>query len=384
MSTTLRMCEIVTKLVDENGNQYIDIDNIDEILNSKRCIDKYARIIHDRDVDIETGRKVDEHIHIVLHFDSPQHVDNIAKWFNVSPNFVNRIKGRFVDCVKYLTHANAPQKYQYDIEDVVANFDVLEYIINNPKGGQDLDNILARILSGEIREYNKTTEIDNMLLVKKAKFINEAFKVRQEYMETTQKDRCMECIYITGEAGAGKTTYARELATKIGLDYYVSSGSNDVLDGYRQQPCIILDDIRATSLRLSDLLKLLDNNTVSTINSRYKNKYVQAELIIITTVLSMDDFYQAIFSNSDEPITQLKRRCKTYIQMTKDNIFYSCYDANISDYGEPKIYRNSIIKKFESQTNQDNNTRFILPELEEINNDSVDFIDIENNATPFV
>ncbi|MGM8317295.1 AAA family ATPase, partial [Clostridium perfringens] len=82
----------------------------------------------------------------------------------------------------------------------------------------------------------------------------------------------MECYFVTGKSGTGKTTYAKQLAKEKGYSVYISSGSNDVLDSYQGQDCIILDDLRPSCMGLSDLLKMLDNNTSSTVKSRYKNK----------------------------------------------------------------------------------------------------------------
>ena len=82
----------------------------------------------------------------------------------------------------------------------------------------------------------------------------------------------MECIYITGSSGSGKTTLARKIAESHGLAYFISSGSNDIMDGYGQEPCLIVDDIRPSVLGLSDLLKMLDPHTACSVGSRYKTK----------------------------------------------------------------------------------------------------------------
>ena len=93
----------------------------------------------------------------------------------------------------------------------------------------------------------------------------------------------MNCIFITGASGTGKSTYAKQIASENNLSVYISSGSNDVLDDYQGQDCIILDDLRPSCMGLSDLLKMLDNNTASTVKSRYKNKVLECKMIIITT-----------------------------------------------------------------------------------------------------
>ena len=91
---------------------------------------------------------------------------------------------------------------------------------------------------------------------------------------------------------------------------------------------------------------MLDNNTACTIKSRYKNKFLNCELIILTTVLDIDTFYKNVFSENDEPITQLKRRCGTYIQMDEKNISVSIWDSKLMHYTAPVIYKNSILVKY--------------------------------------
>lgn len=71
---------------------------------------------------------------------------------------------------------------------------------------------------------------------------------------------------------------------------------------------------------------MLFYNVASTVKSRYKNKYVNCDLVILTTVLDIDTFYKNVFAENDEPITQLKRRCQTYIKMWEDSIEISVWD----------------------------------------------------------
>lgn len=89
-----------------------------------------------------------------------------------------------------------------------------------------------------------------------------------------------------------------------------------MLDDYKGQDCVILDDLRAYDVNFSSLLKLLDNHTQSMVRARYHNKFLECKLMIITTSKSMEELFRDLPGSDNEDITQLRRRCKLYIKMT--------------------------------------------------------------------
>uniref|UniRef100_UPI00054CC3C0 Rep family protein n=1 Tax=Chrysanthemum yellows phytoplasma TaxID=238674 RepID=UPI00054CC3C0 len=319
----LRICELVI------NKNLITKTKIETILESKKkAIQNYAYILHDKDIyqnDKEAqlnGKKVGDikapHWHIYLRFNNAYDTKNIAKWFNTEDNFVSKIKGRFSDALMYMIHANRSDKYQYDEKEVVSNFDwksEAQQDIFNRKYKMDarLKDILLKIDSGEIKEYNINDNINILENNIYSAAIEKAFKFR--IRDLKKKVRQMECVFITGMSGSGKSTLAKKIAKDKGYNAYVSSGSNDILDDYCGEECIILDDLRSYCLGLSDLIKMLDNNTSSSVKSRYKNKVLECQLIIITTIKSIDDFFDDIFKDKDESIIQLKRRCKFHIKI---------------------------------------------------------------------
>ena len=374
---SVRSCEIVSRLYNDEGEVLFDMEKLSDVLKAKsHIIKEYAFIIHDKDVyteaderknpDHKEGEFKPAHIHLLLRFErkQPQNTKFICKWFEVPENFVSKINSTFEDAVLYLAHINAPDKAQYDVEEITANFDI-QSVIDNVENKSKLQEIISRILDGEIREYNKTIEIESMLLVypDTARLIDNAFKVRAEYLQATHTTRNTTCIYICGSAGVGKTTLAKKIADSKNLDYFVSSGSNDIMDGYCQQPCLILDDIRPSCLGLSDLLKLLDPYTASSIKSRYKNKYLNCELIIITSVLPIEEFYHNVFEHENEPINQLKRRCKVYINVSADLINIRFWDDLNMRYSKPTTYINDLLLQFEMEKLSD--TRSNKEKIEE-------------------
>lgn len=190
-----------------------------------------------------------------------------------------------------ISHKNASEKYQYLEESVKSNFDFKKEA--EIKQSREADKarkaeLVDLITSGLIREYNYTEYITPQEYDKFKKTIDNAFNYRRDKLEGS--DRNMKCIYVCGDAGTGKTTWAKDFAQRNKYSYYISSGSNDLLDNYKGQDCLILDDIRPNYIDVSDLLKLLDNHTNSTVRSRYKNKMLECKVVIITTSLSMEVF----------------------------------------------------------------------------------------------
>ena len=143
----------------------------------------------------------------------------------------------------------------------------------------------------------------------------------------------MNVMYLFGEAGTGKTTWAKVLAKQKGYSVFVSGSSNDPLEGYMGQECIILDDVRGSDWKINDLLKMLDNNTNSLVKSRYNNKLLNdCKLMILTSVQSIEDLYSNLKEHESEPIEQLKRRCTDMIEFTPTSMNMFIYNPEIKEY----------------------------------------------------
>lgn len=111
MGLSLKKCEIVTN-VDQ-----LRVD-LQETFMKYTTIKQWAYIIHDRD-------DTRPHYHILLSFDRASvDLEQIAKWFDVPPQFVSKIKTKWARALEYLTHSGPgdEHKYQYPESDVKANF----------------------------------------------------------------------------------------------------------------------------------------------------------------------------------------------------------------------------------------------------------------------
>ena len=330
----LRHCEIVC-----------DVDkmpvDIQETIMKYKTIKQWAYIVHDKD-------DTRPHYHIYLNFGkSSVDTSMVGKWFGLADNFVNKIQGRKTDMLEYLTHGNESQKhkYQYSPSEVISNFD-FEVEIEESK------------IIGDFKMYSYAQQIayiNTLPIFEKAKAFTQLKKLWELECQclTLQTDRNMKVVFVTGKGGTGKTTYAKKMLERLNLDYCVSSSSNDPFQDYMGQRAMILDDLRDRSFELEDLLKILDNNTKSSVKSRFNNKVFNGEMIVVTSSVPLHYWYSRYKTkNNEESLEQLYRRIGCYIFVSTDVV--KVYDDGVDENGRPKgtptTIPNEIVKKYKTQT----------------------------------
>lgn len=367
----LKMCEIST-----------DVDKLKVDLQATfmkyTTIKKWAYIIHDKD-------DTRPHYHIALHFGGAS-VDTkqVAEWFQLAymdkdgnehtgEQFVERIKcKRWSGVVTYLVHGQDSQKnkYQYPISEVHANFDIETEIANE------------KIL-GNFEQYSYAQQlqyVNGLPLSEKAQAFSKLRKLWELQCQilTLNTDRQIQVIFITGKGGTGKTYYAKKLLASQGYDFCVSSSSNDPFQDYMGQKSIILDDMRDTAFEFEDLLKLLDNNTSSSVKSRFSNKVFNGEMIVITSPVPLIFWYKQLQYDKNDTLQQLYRRISCYVVVTETEI--TVYDNGLDNYGKPQglgqVFKNELAeKKKESKPKVDFKSMF-----GKICESSVDDVDIFNSS----
>lgn len=322
---TMRRCEIVCD-VDK-----INVD-IQQVCAKYSTIKQWAYINHDKD-------DTRPHYHIMLFFDYPVDIEEIARWFDIAPNFICRIKGSRTDALSYLIHRNESHlwKYQYNPDEVHANFDWLTEIE------------AARVI-GDFTSYSYARQIKFIESIKDTKrraqassLLERLWRQHCKFLSLTSH-RDLQVVFIEGAAGTGKTYYAQKFCKAAGRDYFVSGASNDIFDGYAGQAAVILDDLRDENFRrLEELLKILDNNTGSTVRSRYFNVTLCCDLIIITSVVPLREWYCEYKECKFDNLQQLYRRISNYLIITKEEIrIYSELDSCGRPIGTATIFQNEV------------------------------------------
>lgn len=323
----LRQMEIVT----DKDKLKVDIQST---CMKYKTIKQWAYILHDKD-------DTRPHYHIYLNFgNSSCDTALVATWFDIGENFISKVKGRKTDMLLYLTHGNATQKnkHQYAPEEVKANFDFVTEIKNAEIIG-DFD----RFSYAEQLQY-----VNKLPVSEKVKEYARLEKLWKLYCQTAllNAERKIDVVFICGKAGTGKTYYAKKMLRKMGYDFCVSSSSNDPFQDYLGQKAIILDDLRDRSFEnMEDLLKILDNNTSSSVRSRFTNKVFNGKIIVITSTVPICYWYPLMRCNRNDSLDQLYRRITCYIEVSKDTV--TVYNDGLGNDGKPKglgvIYNNELI-----------------------------------------
>lgn len=311
----------------------------------KAPIKRWAFCLHDKD-QYEDGSLKEMHIHIMMEFRSNQEPEFIAKWFNEEPQYIEKNHHKrfaFENMCSYLVHETptADGKYHYPDEEVKANFDFHAYMEQIRTGVQKaekkkhpIQDVLELICADKIPRLKIGQHLTDMDRIRYRKDIERAYKIRDERL-MTMTDRNMKVIYLYGLSGTGKTTFRKMLGKQKGYDVFISGSSNDPLEGYQGQECIILDDVRGSDWKINDLLKLLDNHTNSLVKSRYSNKMMtECKMIILTSVMDIDELYSNLQNNDNEPIIQLQRRCPVKMQFTPSTCITYQWNQEMGRYDE--------------------------------------------------
>lgn len=312
-ASSIRSCEIIL---------YPPVADIEKVLSviRERSVKEYACILHDKD-------EKKPHIHCMMWLHNPTPTENVIKWFDglgVTSQNLGRIKSR-KGALAYLTHANRPQKAQYDISLVARSENIKEELETATKEAlrkREIRALCDMVALGTKSPRTLYNSLDGVEIRENRKLIDDSVNARLLKSSTIEvKD--MKVFYIVGPAGSGKSTLARWLAAQFSTEApYISSSSNDPLQDYLLEPVIILDDLRGESFKFSDLLKLLDNYVPSSVKCRYKNKAIDAKYLIITSTRRPEQLYNENVFTKDDNLDQLKRRIQAVYSIDKDGCVY--------------------------------------------------------------
>ena len=316
---------------------------IDEIYNSliQEGAERIAWVKHDKDIN------TDVNYHVMMTFKNARYINHIAKIIGDKPQYIEcKAHKTANDGFSYLIHRteSSRHKHQYNENEVIANFDypalmrkIEKQMEKNTK--KTKVNILldafrdGNISKGELTQQLKGSQygglkhqIDNI----------EALIMEEEAEEWRQKamaeGKTVNVIWIYGMAGSGKSRLAQDYAKKQNRPYYITGSSRDMFQSYRGEHTVIIDDLRAGSINYEDFLKLTDPYAITHgtyAPSRYFDKPLAVDLVIITSPLAPENFYRESvdeLSRKVDRFDQLIRRLQLVMYMYKKYITQAEYN----------------------------------------------------------
>lgn len=308
----------------QNGLVKYNKNDIDKLLQewASSCRLTYWYIEHSADDEVSLT-----HWHIVIRFANPTPFENIKSKFPYG-DIENAKSIKW--CVQYLIHLNDKSKVQYKWENIVTNCEDMTpfKVQSNAQGEITIQRIMEQIEKGEIREYNQFEYIPIDIWAKYKTRIENGLTYYRERV-CMDKDRQINVVFMSGETGVGKTSFAKQYCTMAKKSFCVSSSSNDPMQDYKGEDVLILDDLRDSDFKFTDLLKILDNHTKTTMKARYHNKAFIGETIIITSYRPLNDWYYDVPKESKE---QLYRRVKTQYKFYQEYIEIFEYSEELHRY----------------------------------------------------
>ena len=334
-------------------------DKLVAVIENELRPQRYAIILHNKDIN-KDGTPEAPGYHVMLCFSNARSISATAKHLGDRPQYITKWNGDANNGFSYLIHrtsdARKKGKHQYDPSEVTANFDFAG-LINQIEDKVTLkqyqaqagvkfsvDELLNALYSGIMTKEEAEKHMTGAQYGRYRRQVEEVWAKRLRNLaaewreEMNEQGKQVTVIWLYGEAGTGKTRLAREIATKRNQPYYISGSSRDVFQAYSGEHTIILDELRPKVMEYQDILRIMDPFGLTDgvmAPSRYVDKPLAVDLIIITTPYSPWLFYRVLFperSGQTDRFDQLERRITATIYMQQSSIDLVSFDAITESY----------------------------------------------------
>ena len=339
---------------------------------------KIAMILHNNDLKEDGVTPAEDHIHIVIEFEGPRSVSQVAKELMVEEQWLQIWRGKKENAYSYLIHAtdNSKDKYQYSPTEVKANFDYISYLkeisnkvtrVNRITSKKKIETILDLIGNGdksvkEVKEQLSGSEYaNNADKIKKAHELYLERKASELHKEMIANNEMVEVHWFYGVSETGKSYLAEQLASRGG-EYYKSTTTKDAFQFYQAEPICIMDELRPGNIPFSELLTLVNpfGRGNITVSSRFYNKALALRTIYITSPYDPVSFYKAYnLTGSADSGNQLYRRLSSVLKFDMDFICNMRYEPCLDKYVEIGRKPNKYSRKHQESYKLNNVFDFI-------------------------
>lgn len=351
----IRQFRLSQKEKDENGNVLMSFDMLKKIMiKYEKNIEKYTYILHDRDIKCEPHSDtpildddgntipVDPHFHIAVQLKTAVPIRQIAKWFSVPINFVNKITGskyyKYYEVVNYFTHADFSNKTHYETSEVYANYDYEKYIADMSSQKLRRSRRTKEELKEQIRykvrfEGWSISKIAELYPVLYMEDLQKLKLLRKEYLNSLESPKRRFNFYVCGGTAVGKDQCSYFLADILRKTFFPDLGYDDcvfkvgnegaLFEEYDGQKILIWSDFRSSELlkRLGgrngvfNMFDTFTNGLVSRQNVKYGSVKLQNVINIVNSAEPYEDFLHGfevdkdgLYSTNEKADIQANRR----------------------------------------------------------------------------
>lgn len=105
-------------------------EKLQDFINSMNGVATVWGITHDKDTDAD-GVFVEPHTHLIIDYKTPRRITTVSNLLEVEPNFIEIVKNKR-GIIRYLTHLDDKEKYQYDTDSVITNSSIsyTDYVLS--------------------------------------------------------------------------------------------------------------------------------------------------------------------------------------------------------------------------------------------------------------
>jgi hypothetical protein len=372
------LTEYLVGLLEAGGCKVVEAYGIVHDKDHREAWDPAAR-----DIVIEPKPR---HVHAMFRFASRNDgatLSHVAVLLGVEAQYVEK-PGRgpaWDNKLAYLVHIKYPEKCQYNISEVatvrgpeyagVAALRWQDWLRGRAvvqakanRSPESLESVRARVLSGELT-MEQIMLTDDLFAIYSASQtsrseIDGAFQIAgtrravKAMVKLGNHEFSTMVVFVYGLSDSGKTFLAKSVCDEAircaagrGERWGVyRAATTNVLDDWLGHEILLLDDLRAASMRATDWLLLLDPDNASPASARYKNKQAVApRLIVITSTIEPVEFffYARQKGDVDEALDQFLRRLMSVVQVVREPAARRYF---VHEIGPVKPYRMSVRNLF--------------------------------------
>lgn len=251
------------------------------LIDEKLKPEKYAIIVHDKEVDKKTGQPKEPDLHIMMSFKNARSLNRVAKILGDGPERLQKWNDKATNGYAYLIHATKEArragKHRYDPAEVIANFDYaalvqkisLEVEQAEAEPAVKPENLLDMLYLGIITKKEVEQQLTGSMYARYRRQIEDVWAKRLQNLaaewreEMVKQEKSVQVLWIYGSAGTGKTRLAKQYAEKANQPYFVCGSSRDPFQGYAGEHTLILDELRPNTIQYEDLLRILDPYSIT-------------------------------------------------------------------------------------------------------------------------